>query len=159
MKVVIIGNNVSGTFSAQNIRFLSKDAEIDVYTQEEYPYYTRVNLPELISEKVSIEDLIVFKNDWYENKNIQLNLNTYVNSINPKNKTIEIDSKDNPVSYDKLILALGSTPNVPPIKNAIEMKNEEKGVFTLRSIKDALAIKDFIRKNKAEKAIVIGGGL
>lgn len=159
MKVVIIGNNVSGTFSAQNIRFLSKDAEIDVYTQEEYPYYTRVNLPELISEKVSIEDLIVFKNDWYENKNIQLNLNTYVNSIYPKNKTIEIDSKDNRVSYDKLILALGSTPNVPPIKNAIEMKNEEKGVFTLRSIKDALAIKDFIRKNKAEKAIVIGGGL
>ncbi|MHA2391837.1 MAG: FAD-dependent oxidoreductase [Promethearchaeota archaeon] len=159
MKVVIVGNNVSGTFSAQNIRFLNKETDIEIYTQERYPYYTRVNLPELISEKVSIDDLIVFKEDWYKNKNIELNLNTHVKSINPKNKTIEVDGKDKPVSYDKLVLALGSTPNIPPIKYAVEMKNEKKGVFTLRNINDALTIKDFIRKKKAKKAIVIGGGL
>ena len=45
MKVVIIGNNVSGTFAAQNVRFLNEEAEIKVFTQEKYPYYTRVNLP------------------------------------------------------------------------------------------------------------------
>ncbi|MFW9821833.1 MAG: FAD-dependent oxidoreductase [Candidatus Thorarchaeota archaeon] len=159
MKVVIIGNNVSGTFSAQNIRFLNEDIEIEIFTQEKYPYYTRVNLPELISEKVSIDDLIVFKEEWYKNKNIRLNLNSHVRTIDPESKTIGIEGKDNPFSYDKLILAMGSTPNVPPIKNAIEMKNEKKGVFTLRSIDDALAIKEFIKERKAKKAIVIGGGL
>ncbi len=159
MKVVIIGNNVSGTFAAQNIRFLSEETEIEVFTQEKYPYYTRVNLPELISEKVSIDDLIVFKEDWYRNKRIQLNLNTHVKKIDPKTKTIEVEGKSKSISYDKLVLALGSTPNVPPIKNAIEMKNEKKGVFTLRSIDDALAIKDYIRSKNAKKAIVIGGGL
>ena len=159
MKIVIVGNNVSGTFTAQNIRFLNEETEIEIFTLEKYPYYTRVNLPELISEKVTIDDLIVFKEDWYKNKRIELNLNTRVKKINPKTKTLKIDGIDNPISYDKLVLALGSTPNIPPIKNAVKLKDEKKGVFTLRSIDDCLEIKDFIRKENAKKAIIIGGGL
>ncbi len=159
MKVVIIGNNVAGTFSAQNIRNLNEDVEIELYTQEKFPYYTRINLPELISEKISIEDLIVFKDNWYKSKNLKLHLNKKVNKINPQNKTISIEEKDELISYDKLILALGSTPNIPPIKNAVVMKNDKKGVFTLRSIDDALEIKDYIKNPDVNKAIIIGGGL
>lgn len=159
MKVVIIGNNVSGTFTAQNIRFLNKEAEIEVYTQEKYPYYTRVKLPELISENVKVDDLIVFKEDWYKNKRIGLNLNTRIEKINPKTKTLKIDGINNPISYDKLVLALGSTPNIPPINNAVKFKDEKKGLFTLRTIDDGLEIKDFIRTENAKKAIIIGGGL
>jgi nitrite reductase (NADH) large subunit len=159
MKIVIIGNNVSGTFTAQNIRFLNEEAEIEIFTQEKYPYYTRVNLPELISERVTIDDLIVFKEKWYKTKRIELILNTRVKKINPKTKTLEIEGKDHLISYDKLVLALGSTPNIPPIKNAVKFKDEKKGIFTLRSINDCLEIKDFIRKENAKKAIIIGGGL
>ncbi len=159
MKVVIIGNNVSGTFAAQNIRLLNEDAEIEIFTQEKYPYYTRVNLPELISEKVTIDKLIVFKPEWYNKKKINLNLNSRVDKIDPTTKTIQLDGNEEPVSYDKLILALGSTPNIPPIKNAVKMRDEKKGVFTLRSIDDALEIKEFIKSKKAKKSIIIGGGL
>ena len=159
MKVVIIGNNVSGTFTAQNLRLLNEEAEIEIFTQEKYPYYTRVNLPELISENVKVDDLIVFKEDWYENKQIKLNLKTRIKKIDPKNKTLEIEGKEHLISYDKLILALGSTPNIPPIKNAVKLKDEKKGVFTLRSIDDGLEIKNFIDHKNVKKAIVIGGGL
>ena len=155
--IVIIGNNVSGTFTAQNIRFLNEEVEIEVYTQEKYPYYTRINLPELISESVKLDDLIVFKEDWYEEKHINLNLNTHIKKINPKTKTLDIEGKESPVSYDKLVLALGSTPNIPPIKNAVKLKDEKKGVFTLRSIDDALEIKSYISNKKFKKAIIIGG--
>ncbi|MFX1365646.1 MAG: FAD-dependent oxidoreductase [Promethearchaeota archaeon] len=159
MKVVIIGNNVAGTFTAQNLRNLNNDIEIDIYTQERYPYYTRVNLPELISEKVTIDDLIVFKEDWYKNKRLNLYLEKRVNTLNLSNKTLQIEGENDPIIYDKLVLALGSTPNIPPIKNAVEMKNENKGLFTLRSIDDALDIKDFIKNKNAKNAIIIGGGL
>ncbi len=159
MKVVIIGNNVSGTFAAQNIRFLNEEVEIEVFTQEKYPYYTRVNLPELISDQVKIDDLIVFNEDWYRKKQIKLNLNIRVEKIDPLTKSIYTDDKKEPISFDRLIIASGSTPNIPPIKNAVEMKNEKRGVFTLRSIEDALDIKTFIKDNNAKKAIIIGGGL
>ncbi len=159
MKIVIVGNNVAGTFTAQNIRYLNNDVVIEIFTQENYPYYTRVNLPELISAKVTIEDLIVFREEWYKNKNLKLNLNKKVIKIDPENKTIYIEGENDPVSYDKLILALGSAPNIPPIKSASEMKIGKKGVFTLRSIDDALEIRDYIKKFAVEKAIVIGGGL
>ncbi|MFX1590073.1 MAG: NAD(P)/FAD-dependent oxidoreductase, partial [Promethearchaeota archaeon] len=159
MKVLIIGNNISGTFTAQNIRALNDEVEIQIYTQESYPYYTRVKLPELISEKVTIDDLIVFNEDWYKNKQISLHLNKVINKIDPVSKKVQIEGESSLVSYDKLILALGSMPNIPPIKNANEFKQEKKGVFTLRSIDDALEIKDFIKKEDVKRAIVIGGGL
>ncbi len=159
MKVVIIGNNISGTFSAQNLRSLNDEVEIEIYTQEKYPYYTRVKLPELISEKVTIDDLIVFKENWYKSKQIDLHLNKKVNKIDPNSKLIHIEGENSLIAYDKLILALGSTPSIPPIKNAAEMKQEKKGVFTLRSIDDALEIRDFIKKSSVGTAIIIGGGL
>ena len=131
MKVVIIGNNVAGTFTAQNIRSLNEDIEIHIYTQEQYPYYTRIKLPELISKKVTIENLIVFKEKWYKNNQINLHLNKKAVNIDLKKKTILFENDGEPIVYDKLILALGSIPSIPPIKNAIEMKDQNKGVFTL----------------------------
>lgn len=159
MKVIIIGNNVSGTFSAQNIRYLDENIDIELYTQEKYPYYTRIKLPELISGKVKIDDLIVFKKEWYENNNLKLNLERLVEKIDPATKKIFIKGEDSPISYDKVILALGSTPSIPPIKNAVNMYQQKKGVFTLRSIDDALEIKNFIKNEQVKKVIVIGGGL
>jgi NAD(P)H-nitrite reductase large subunit len=61
MKIIIIGNNVAGTFSAQNIRNLNDNVEIELFTEERYPFYTRIKLPEFVSDKVSIDDIIVFK--------------------------------------------------------------------------------------------------
>ncbi len=159
MKVVIIGNNVAGTFTAQNLRFLNEDIEIEIYTQEAYPYYTRINLPEVISGKKSIQDLIVFDEVWYKTKDLKLFLSHKAEHINLENKTVHFSNKNISINYDKLILALGSTPNIPPINKAVEMKNNKQGVFTLRNIDDALEIKNFIASIPNEKAIVIGGGL
>ena len=157
MKVVIVGNGVAAVFTAQNLKYLREDVDIEIFTQERYPYYTRVNLPELISGKIQVNDLIVFKEDWYREKNIKQNLNKRVTKIEPDQKAIFIEGQTDPVSYDKLILALGSVPNIPPIKNAREMVG--KGVFTLRTIDDGLEIREYIHKNRAKKAIIIGGGL
>lgn len=157
MKILIIGNGVAGTFTAQNIRNLDKDVEIVVISQEKYPYYTRVKLPELISEKISKEDLIVFKEEWYEKNNVKTILNKQVKRIHPKHKHVIVEGEDDPISYDKLVIATGSMPNIPPIKNAKELVG--KGVFTLRNIDNALEIREYIKINDVKKAIIIGGGL
>ncbi|TFF93309.1 MAG: NAD(P)/FAD-dependent oxidoreductase [Promethearchaeota archaeon] len=157
MKIIIIGNNVAGTFSAQNIRNKDENAEIHIYSQENYNYYTRIKLPEIISELKTIDDLIVFKDDWYVNNNINTHLNSIISAINPDEKFISSEEFNQKISYDKLILAVGSHPNIPPIDNTRELLG--KGVFTLRNIDDAYTIRNYIKEKNCEKAIIIGGGL
>jgi len=156
MKIMIIGNGISSIFSAQNIRNRDKNVDINVYTEENYNYYTRIKLPEIISEKLTIEDLIVFKEEWYNNKEINVHLNSRVKKINPEKKVILLESNDE-ISYDKLILATGAKPNIPPISRARDMLG--KGVFTLRNIEDAYKIRKFIKERNCQKAVIIGGGL
>ena len=157
MKIIIVGNGVAGTFSAQNIRNLDKEVDIEIYSKEKYLYYTRIKLPEIISELVSIDDLIVFNKDWYERNYIKTFLNNEIVRIHPKHKHIFIKNETEPISYDKLLLATGSKPNIPPIKNAVELL--KKGVFTLRTVNDAFEIRNYIEEKNAKKAIIIGGGL
>ncbi|MFX0074787.1 MAG: FAD-dependent oxidoreductase [Candidatus Hermodarchaeota archaeon] len=159
MKIVILGNGIAGTMSAQNIRYLNEDVDIEIHTQERYPYYSRINLPELIADKKKYQELIAFDDSWYDNRNLKLILNHKAEKIDTINKTVYFIGDSSPVNYDKLLLALGSTPNIPPIKNATEMNKNKKGVFTLRSIDDALEIRNFIKTKSIKKAIVIGGGL
>jgi nitrite reductase (NADH) large subunit len=156
MKIIIIGNGVAGTFTAQNLRNRNKDVEIHIYSEESYNYYTRIKLPQIISEKLTIEDLIVFKEEWYDNKDIKVHLNSKVKKINPEKNTILLSSNDE-ISYDRLILATGANPNIPPIDNAKDMLG--KGLFTLRNIEDAYEIRSFIKEKECKKAIIIGGGL
>ncbi|MGV9205758.1 MAG: NAD(P)/FAD-dependent oxidoreductase [Promethearchaeia archaeon] len=157
MKVIIIGNGVGGTFAAQNIRRQDKGAKIVLYSKEQYPYYTRIKLPELISEKLTIEDLIIYDKHWHKQKSIDLHLNSTVREIHPEDHQILLEGQDEPVSYDKLVVATGSDPNIPPIRNAKEMQG--KGLFTLRNIQDALTIREFINRDGIKEAIIIGGGL
>lgn len=157
MKIVIIGNGVAGTFTAQHIRAMDKEAEITLISKELYPYYSRIKLPELISEQLKVQDLIVFKEEWYNQKNITSLLNVNVKKINPKEKNLTIYEQDSLLSYDKLIIATGSTPNIPSIKNAKNLVG--KGVFTLRNIDDALEIQKYVKDKAVNKAIIIGGGL
>lgn len=159
MKIIILGNGIAGTMSAQNIRYLNEDVNIEIHTQESYPYYSRINLPELISNKKNSQELIAFDDSWYDTRNLKLFLNHKAEKIDTSNKAVHFFGDPSPVKYDKLLLALGSTPNIPPIKNAVEMNQTKKGVFTLRSIDDALEIQDFIKTKSIQEAIVIGGGL
>ncbi|MGB5912674.1 MAG: FAD-dependent oxidoreductase [Promethearchaeia archaeon] len=158
MKIVIVGNGIAGIFTAQNIRALDKEVELEIYSQEKYPYYWRIKTPELIPGKITTKDLIVYKEDWYRNNRIDSYLGKKIVEIKPNEKELIIEGEKKPVSYDKLVLALGSVPNIPPsINNAVSMVG--KGVFTLRSIDDALNIRSFIKEKGLKTAIIIGGGL
>lgn len=157
MEIHIIGNGVAGTFTAQHIRNQNDKAEIHIYSEENHNYYTRIKLPEIIAQKKELEDLIVFKEEWYQSNDIITHLNTKITDINPKEKFISAQENGKKVHYDKLILATGSNPNIPPIDNAKEKVGN--GVFTLRNYQDAIKIRKYINENDCRKAIIIGGGL
>ena len=86
---------------------------------------------------------------WYEQHNINLHLGELVTALDTATKTITTH-KGESISYDKLILATGSSAFVPPINGV-----EKEGVFVYRTIEDLDAMLEYAPK--ARTAAVIGG--
>jgi nitrite reductase (NADH) large subunit len=147
---VIVGNGVAGTTAAEQIRSLDGQGEIDIFSHESTPFYTRLRLPEYLAGQVEKEKLILKKDQWYQEKAIHLHLDEPVEDLDPQKK--EIRTKGGTYLYDRLLLATGSHSFIPPIKGV-----EKPGVFSLRSIEDAGSIRDYALGSK--RAVLIGGGV
>jgi nitrite reductase (NADH) large subunit len=150
-KYLIVGNGVAGTTAAENIRKNDPSGEITVITEEEFPFYYRIRLPDFLCGEIEESVLFAKKKDWYKENKITLRLSTKITGGSIKDKIL-FSSSGEEIRFDCLILAAGSTPNVPAISGT-----DKKGVFTLHCIQDA---KDIIsHASSCKKAILIGGGL
>lgn len=152
MDYIIIGNGVAGTEAAKAIRRRDPSAEIKIFTQDHYPFYSRPRLPDLLAREVGVEEIFVHNCEWYHKNKIQLYLNCNVKNIDTKNQKITLVDKSN-FTYNKLLLALGSSGVLPPIEGI----NTVEGVFTLRSVEDVLTITK--RAALSKTVTLIGGGL
>ena len=150
-RYLIIGNGVAGTTAAEQIRRLDKEGTITMLTEEDLPFYYRIRLPEVIAGDVQEEKLVARKETWYSDQAIDLRLRTRVIGAESGKKTVTSE-KGESFPFDTLLIATGSSCFVPPMKGS-----EKKGVFTLRSIRDAREIADWARK--IESVVLIGGGL
>ncbi|QAT41277.1 FAD-dependent oxidoreductase [Clostridium sp. JN-9] len=150
-KFVIIGNGAAGYYAAESIRSRNKKAGIQFISGESKPCYYRPVLSDYLNSEIEDKDFYVTNKDWYNDNNIKLTLNSFVNKIDTKNKKVFLNNGAE-AEYDKLILANGSSNFIPPIPG-----NTKEGVFTLKYLSDADKIKAYFTKVK--KAVVIGGGL
>lgn len=158
-KVVVIGAGAAGTTAALWAKKTDRKCEAVIINSEPYPEYSRCGLPYTISK--TIPDFLNLRQHdpgWYENfAKIELKLETEVTDIDPKAKTIKLKNiktgKEETINYDKLVIATGSHPAAPPIEGV----KEKKGVYYLRTLKDAMDIA--AAAEKAKNAVVIGAGL
>ncbi|MGQ9587038.1 MAG: NAD(P)/FAD-dependent oxidoreductase [Thermoplasmata archaeon] len=150
LKTIIVGNNVAGTNLAKALRDADPQVEIEIYTEEKMAYYPRPKLIDYLSGALQEAEMPFYPSDWYEKNRLRLSLDSRVERIDPTGKRILV--KGEWVSYDKLVLATGSSAFVPPLKGL-----PKNNVFTLRTIEDARMIKQAAAS--AEHVIVIGGGL
>jgi nitrite reductase (NADH) large subunit len=151
MRYVIIGNGVAGTTAADQIRKMDQSGEITIITDEAVPFYSRIRLIEYLAKEANEQGIIIHKADWYEKNNIKLILNSPVSGIDKDNKNVII-SAGGQIAYDRLLIATGGISFVPPIPGS-----DKKGVFTLRTIRDADEIIAYAEGVK--KVILIGGGV
>lgn len=151
MHVIIVGNGIAGINVAAG---LSADTSIsvEVFSLETRAMYSRVRLPEVLSGASSPESIAFYKNEWYEKRKITVHTGKTVSSIERAAKKI-ILSDGASVSYDYLVLATGASANRPCIQGA-----DLDGVFTLRTMDDAVSIRTHLESFPAT-ASVIGGGL
>jgi nitrite reductase (NADH) large subunit len=149
--VVIVGSGVAGVTGARVVRENDAEAKISIYTDENHLYYPRPRLYEILSGEAKPQEIYMFSEQWYEKRDITVHLNKKVLGIETAKKELLLGDRAK-AEYDKLLLANGAHPFMPPIRGA-----EKTGIFSLRSIRDALAIKEYAKKTR--NAIIIGGGL
>jgi len=151
MRYLIIGNGIAGVEAAINIRKIDKKGNITIITKSENLSYFRPRLIDYLANKVTFKEIIAKQEDFYKEKRIKNLFNTKITDIRLEAKNI-IDSSGVTFKYDKLLLATGAKPFLPPIDGI-----DKKGVFAFRQKEDADNIKLFC-KDKKDVAIV-GGGL
>lgn len=151
MHIVIVGCGVAGVTAAKAIKQNAPETEVTVYTDEDHLYYPRPRLYVVLSGEKEPQEIYSYPPEWYEKLGIKVQLGKKVLSINVVGKRLTLEGGLR-ASYDKLLLASGARPFVPPTKGV-----EKRGSFTLRTVEDAVAIKQYAQRGK--KAIVIGGGL
>ncbi len=151
MKHVIVGNGVAGVTAAHAIVQADPSAEVHVFGAEPYPYYRRPRLWEFIAGEIEQDALYFRPPDWYAERGIHLHLGARATALDPAAHRLTLADGSH-VGYDRLLLATGGRPFVPPFEGA-----DKEGVFTLRTLDDALAMKTYA--SDVRGAAVIGGGL
>ena len=150
-KYLIIGNGVAGTTAADSIRRNDTEGEIIIVTDEDFPFYYRVRLPDLLGGKVRESELIARKNEWYTEKKISLKLDTRITAADPETKKIHTEGGEH-LTYDRLLLATGSHPFIPPIKGS-----KTPGIYAIHNINDVRRVSAEARE--IDEILLIGGGL
>ncbi|MFP3975597.1 MAG: FAD-dependent oxidoreductase [Dehalococcoidia bacterium] len=114
MKVCIIGGGGGATNAANNIRRLDENAEIHIFTDESEIGLQPCEFPYALSEELSSwDDTFVFKEKFYNERNINVHLNTEVTELDRQRKRLVANGEE--YEYDKAILDLGTIPAVPPV--------------------------------------------
>jgi len=147
MKVIVIGNGAAGNTVSSTIRHLDNQANITIVSEETYPEYSPCALPYYLAGELERQKLFLRTSKDYSREGIKTIFGEKVVTINPADRKVFLDAGS--LAYDKLVIATGSKPIVPPIRDV-----NLDGVFPLKSIDDA----DQILRYNGKIAVVVGSG-
>ena len=152
MKYVIIGNSAAAVGCIEGIRKYDKQGSITVISDEKHHVYSRPLISYYLAGKVKPENMVYRKKDFYEKNSVETMFQKKAVAIDPKKKTVALDSGET-VAYDKLLIATGSSPFVPPTDGLADQDN----AFTFLKYDDALGIEKWIGEDS--RVVVVGAGL
>jgi NAD(P)H-nitrite reductase large subunit len=154
MKYLIIGNSAAGVNAADAIRVNDKRGSITIISNEEFGAYGRPLISYYLSGKVKPESMYYRNEDFYKSRDIEVLLNTEAEEIDVKKKEV-LAAGGKKLSYDKLLIATGSVPFIPPVKN-LDLSKQEN-TFTFLTYKDSIKLKKKITRKS--KVVIVGAGL
>jgi NADPH-dependent 2,4-dienoyl-CoA reductase/sulfur reductase-like enzyme len=166
MKVVIVGGVAAGPKAASKIIRLNPEADVTIVEKDKFLSYAGCGLPYYISGEVKeqkelmctpvgvVRDPVFFR----KVKNVHVLTETAAKEIDRTGKRLRVqkltDQQEQWLDYDKLVLATGADPIMPPLPG-----HDLENIFTLHGVHDAEAIKALLAEDKAWDVVIIGGGL
>ena len=152
MKYVIIGNSTAALYAVEGIRSVDKKGKITIVSDEKHPAYGRPLISYYLYGKTDLEHIAYRPADFYEKMGVDLILGERAVKIEPKEKRVLLQSGKK-AGYDKLLVATGSRPFVPPMEGLEEVENK----FSFMKLDDAFALEKALSPEK--DVLIVGAGL
>lgn len=158
MKIIIIGAQAAGASAAAKAKRINPEATIRIYEKSDIVSFGACGLPYFIGDHFSdANEMISRTPQQFEKDGIDIKILHEVVAIDTLSKKLKIKDLTNGHSfedtYDKLLLAVGASPIIPPFSN-----DKLKNIFTLRDIYDGQAIKKTLNDAQVNNIIVVGAG-
>lgn len=152
MKLVMVGNGMAGVRTLEELLKIAPDLhDITVFGAEPHPNYNRIALSPVLAGEQTVDDIILNPVSWYRDHGITLHMGRAVVEVDRSRRVVRADDGTE-AAYDRLLLATGSTPFVPPVPG-----RDLDGVIAYRDIADTHAMIE--AASTYRHAVVIGGGL
>jgi len=149
--LVFAGNGMSSVACVEQLLAGDRLFDITIFGQETHANYDRTLLASVLAGERDAESITLNDIEWYQEHGIRTRLGIRVEEIDRANRAVRSSDGDW-TSYDKLILATGATPGIPPIDGL-----DKPGVFVFGTLDDTRRLSEAARPGV--RAVVIGGWL
>lgn len=158
MKFLVIGGDAAGMSAASRAKRNKPDLEVTVLEKSMDVSYSACGMPYNIADPGRDMDILVVRKAevFRQKQGIDLLTGHTALALDPVRRKVEgtgPGGRDFSLSYDKLLIATGASPVVPPVEGA-----DLPGVFPLKSLSDGRKIKNYLAENNVKKAFIAGMG-
>lgn len=157
MHIAIIGGVAGGASAATRARRLDEHADITIYEKGPYVSYANCGLPYYAGGLIANADDLLLETpvSLWDRFRIRVLTNTWVTQVEPDAGRLRYEnlSGSGEAGFDRLILAPGSVPVVPNIPGI-----DRADVFRLRTVAEAIRLRDYLEGRPIHHAAVIGAG-
>ena len=158
MKIVIAGGDAAGMSAASKVRRSLPDAQVVVFERTEETSYGACGLPYYIGGVNDDADKIrIRRPEAFRKSGVDLRTHHEVVAVDAAGRTVTARDRSTGAlvteSYDELVVATGASPILPPVEG-----REKAGVFTLKSIADAEAIRAWAERPEVADVVIVGAG-
>jgi len=159
MKIVIVGGVAGGASAAAKARRTNETVDITIFEKGAYVSFANCGLPYYVGETIHDRNDLLLQTPerFWKRFRVRVHVFHEVLSINRREKSVLVKNlvtqEHTTHSYDKLILAPGAGAIIPDIPG-IHARN----IFTVKTVPDSDAIRNFLRDHQPQRALVVGGG-
>jgi NAD(P)H-nitrite reductase large subunit len=156
-RLVIVGNGMAATRLVEELVARDAPCDITVLGEEPGPAYNRILLSAVLERSHPATELSLQASAWYDGQGVVVRTGTRVAEVDRQRGEVVLEDRSR-LSYDRLVIATGSIPTLPPIRGLVGVDGRlHAKVHAFRSLADCTRLSDAVPA--ARRAVVVGGGL